>query len=492
MADFEELTPEERERREQRAAAIRKKRAKERRIRRGQRRWRVFMAVYSIVFLLAGAVGCVVLYRYAAAYEVSIPEHVMDKFMDTTSEEAWYDYVRAGAQMPDSTFEDSEALFDAYYNAAIRGSEFSYWKYMAEYTAETPVYKVRGGGVDLCLVRLVPKGQNAAGFGRQLWQVGSVESVLKLDNLESVAVEIDAPEGDSVYINGVLVGPEYLTGERVPVPGITPLEMRFDRQPTFVRYRVDHMYGQITVTDADGRALAPDRDAAAGVVRYAARESTVYSFTVRAPSTVKVTVCGALLTEEDAVRSDAGILSGLRSYIGDAGYNTLVYSFDGLFTPPEIVATAANGAVLTPMVNDKGEMIFFQPENKGLASRMKPRVEEFFQRYIDYSAHAYNAGRHQALLDCILPDTDLYRYVRDSRDAMIWASATEVHYDELTFADFFQVSENCFTCTIRYKADFDATTWHESYSYDLQNAYELAFVRSDGVWYAASMSAVSG
>ena len=75
---------------------------------------------------------------------------------------------------------------------------------------------------------------------------------------------------------------------------------------------------------------------------------------------------------------------------------------------------------------------------------------------------------------------------------MIWASATEVHYDELEFTNFCPVGDSCFTCTIRYKADFQATTWHERYSYDLQNAYELAFVLHNGVWYAAAMSAAAG
>ena len=42
------------------------------------------------------------------------------------------------------------------------------------------------------------------------------------------------------------------------------------------------------------------------------------------------------------------------------------------------------------------------------------------------------------------------------------------------------------------KADFTATAWYESYTYDLQNAYELAFVRQGDVWYAAAMSAIAG
>ena len=102
------------------------------------------------------------------------------------------------------------------------------------------------------------------------------------------------------------------------------------------------------------------------------------------------------------------------------------------------------------------------------------------------------SNSNYALLGRILPGTELYSYVRDSRDAMIWASATEVHYDELTFADFSPVGDNCCTCTIRYKGDFAATAWHESYNYEMQNAYELSFVRVGDIWYAAAMSVVAG
>ena len=492
MADGFELSPEERDLRMRRTQEIRERRARERRIRRGKRRWRVFMAVYTVLFLLAGAAGCVLLYRYADAYEVSIPEHVMDKLMSATSQEEWHDYIRNGVALPASPYEDGEAIFEAYYDAAIRDRSLSYWKYMEEYTPNTPTYKVRGGGMDLCIVRLVPKGRNAAGFGRQLWQVGEVESVLKLDNLESVTVEIDAPHDQPVYLNGVALTADYLTDEEPEPPDLTALERRFSVQPTFARYRIDKLYGEIEVTDADGRVLPPNRDAETGVLRYVARESDLYSFVVQAPEMVTVRVNGTELTPEDAIRSDDGVLTRLGAYTGGKGYKTLTYAFEGLYSVPEITGVTANGKALTPLVNEKGKLFFFPPNNNATANRGQVRAEEFFKRYIDYSSHAYSAGRHNALLECILPDSDLYKYVRDSRDAMIWASATEVHYDELVFTNFWPVGDSCFTCTIRYKADFQATTWHERYSYDLQNAYELAFVLHNGVWYAAAMSAAAG
>ena len=487
----EENTPHTDEQRQSaRNAARRAQRLAERRLARSKKHWRVFLAIYTVVFLLAGAGLCLVLYRYSEAYEASIPEHVMDEYMASTTAEEWHETIRRDARMPASEFEDSDAIFEAYYDAAIRSQKLTYWKKMDEYTAETPVYKVRGGGMDLAVVRLVPRGSHAAGFGRELWQVGEVRGVLALDHLEHVTVEIDAPEGDSVYLNGVAVGERYLTGERVPAPDMTALESRFTAPPTFVRYRAD-MYGDITVTDKNGVALSPKRSEDGKTVRYTARADERYSFTVRAPETVTVTVSGAVLTADDAVKTADGILAGLDAYTAGRAYKTLTYTVEGLYTRPEITAEM-NGRTLTPLVNEKGELLFFPAQDDALAAQMRPTVEQFFNSYIDYTSKAYNVGRHNALLGRILPGTELYSYVRDSRDAMIWASATEVHYDELTFADFYPVGENCFTCTIRYKADFEARSWHESYSYDLQNAYEMAFVRSGNQWYAAAMSVVAG
>ncbi|MBQ3276715.1 MAG: hypothetical protein IJH47_06655 [Oscillospiraceae bacterium] len=460
-------------------------------LRRSRRRWRGFLAVYAVLFLILGAAGCYALYRYAAAYEASIPEHVMDKLMAETGEEQWYAYARQGAQLTVSEFENADELFSEYFNAVLRGKTFTYRKAAGAWSDDAPAYTVRAGGKDLCLVTLAPIGRNAAGFGRQLWQLGSIRPAFVMDELESVAVEIDAPVGDTVYINGLPVGEKYRIGE-APCPDLTELESRFAVQPHFDRYRVDAMYGAITVIDKNGTALAPERDEANRTVRYTAPEDEFYSVTVRAPESVRVTVGGVELGAADAVKAEAGILAGLEAYTGGQAVRELTWHYEGLYTLPEITARSADGQSLTPLMNEKGELLYFLPQDEALKAAVEPRVREFFDKYINYSSKAYNDISYQALLGCILPGTELYSYVHDSVAAMIWASATQVHYDELTFADFRSAGENCFTCTIRYKADFAATAWYESYTYDLQNAYELAFVRVDGVWYAAAMSVIAG
>ena len=45
------------------------------------RGWRRFLLIYTLLFLLAGAAGLFVFYRYLDAYEQSRPSHVMDALM---------------------------------------------------------------------------------------------------------------------------------------------------------------------------------------------------------------------------------------------------------------------------------------------------------------------------------------------------------------------------------------------------------------------------
>lgn len=460
------------------------------RLARSKRRWRSFLLIYSVLFLALGAAGCYFLYQYADAYEKSLPEHVMDKLMADTTEDEWFSYARSGGA-GFTEFEDGSAILSEYIDTALRGREITYRKAAGEYTENTPVYHIRCGGKNLCTVTLAPIGSNAAGFGRNLWQLGEIRSSFTVDGLESVAVEIDAPAGETVFLNGVPVGDQWLTGENVPCPDLTELESRFTVQPSFVRRRVEPLYGDIAVTDSRGRPLAVSETGEKGVVRCTASAETLYSVTILAPESVEITIGGVRLTAADARSADYGILTGLEAYTAGGAVPRLTYSFDGLYSLPEVTGSF-NGRELTPLMNEKGELLFFQPQDEALKAAREGVVQNFFNRYISYSSQAYEAGRYHALLSLILPGTELYTYVHDSADAMIWASATQVHYDELTFTDFVPAGDNCFTCTIRYKADFAATAWYESYTYDLQNAYELAFVRVGDAWYAAAMSAIAG
>ena len=120
---------------------------------------------------------------------------------------------------------------------------------------------------NMYLIPILLHQKTASGFGRELWQLGEIRPAFTVDGLESVAVEIDAPAGETVYLNGIPVGDRWLTGGSVPCPELTELESRFAEQPSYVRYRVEPLYGAIAVTDSRGRALAVTGAGEEGVVR---------------------------------------------------------------------------------------------------------------------------------------------------------------------------------------------------------------------------------
>ena len=199
-------------------------------------------------------------------------------------------------------------------------------------------------------------------------------------------------------------------------------------------------------------------------------------------------VSGALLGEDEVSSRESTMFRKLERYLPEGGYDTLLYECGGLYTRPEISASY-NGQELTPRIDEDGKYTFFYPSDTDISIAMHEAVEGFFDAYMNYSSYKYNGAALKNLTDRILPDTELYNYFSNSYDAMIWASATEMDQKELRFDNFHRVGDNCFTCTILYKADFTATSWYESYSYAREDGYKMVFVRSDGQWLAATMSA---
>ena len=52
---------------------------------RSRRRWRRFLVLYAVVWLLFASLGCAAFYKYLRVYEQALPEHVMDSLMETTA-----------------------------------------------------------------------------------------------------------------------------------------------------------------------------------------------------------------------------------------------------------------------------------------------------------------------------------------------------------------------------------------------------------------------
>lgn len=456
----------------------------------GARRWRVFLLCWFVVLLLAGAVGCVTLYKYLAVYEQVRPERTMDILLETTPSTVWTECALQGLTADLSAFDNADELRTKYAEAFLQSGEFTYRKDTVSARAGERAFCIRTGGVDLCTVHLVEQTGKDLGFGLHEWKPGDIVPADGLRNLTSVTVTVDAMAKEKVSVNGKSLGESDLVDENVPIDDLCEVEKRMTQVPHLVRYRLDALYGSVTVTDGWGHEIAPEKTED-NVVSYVIHPEK-HDLTVIAPDGTAVSVGGAVLGESEITGEKESILAGLEKYTGGQESRNIIYTVTGLYSTPEVKAQSSSGIELVPLVNEKGELRFFRPQDDNLKGQHQARVRQFFDNYIAYSSQAFDEGRQVNLLSCILPGTELYSYVENSRDAMIWASATQVSYDELSFEDFIPISEDCFTCTIRYKADFSAQSWYKQYTYDMQNAYEMAFVRQGDVWYAAAMSVISG
>ena len=451
--------------------------------------WGAFLVFWTILLLMLGCVVCFALYQYAAVYEETRPEKTMDALMAEMSESDWREELAATAGGV-SEFEDARTLFDGYFDSAVAGKELSYRRDLSRSDDTQTVFVVYAGRTRLGEVRLVPLREEIRfGFNRTQWQLEAITAEPLTDKLQGLTVQIDAPDGVTPILNGIALGTEKIADPAVELTEVSALEQRFTTaRLRMVRYEVGPLYGEITVSSADGEEIAPLGEPEGGVLRYVIMPTETYSFRVEAPEGVEVSVCGAVLGEEQVTQRQSSIFRKLDAYLPDGGYETLLYEYDGLYTQPEVSASF-NGRELTPMLSQDGRLIFFYPSDDNISIAMHEAAEGFFNAYMNYTSYKYNGAALQNVVDRILPNTELYSYFKNSYDAMIWASATEMDQKELHIDNFHRVGENCFTCTILYKADFTATQWHGTDSYEREDGYQMVFIRQNDAWLAATMSA---
>lgn len=452
--------------------------------------WLRFLLIWASVLLVLGAIGCFVLYRYFSIYEITRPEPVVEEYLAQSTAEELIRLAKANVTLELTEFEAADALYDSYLQTVDANRKLTYRSDGKRSDSDRLVYIVYSGPNAICSISLTPDGSKP-GFGRHVWKVSEISSAPITDLLPSTNVVVDATAGTSLNLNGKQISDSYIIEKNIPIPDLSRFESAIDPAPTFVRYQVGPLYGEIELTDSFGRTLSPDSNSASGMLHYQASSGS-QQLVIRAPSDLKVSINGIELGTLDISSSEPGILEGLDAYTKDGAVLTNTYRFEGLYLKPEVTAVDANGNSLSPVITSDNSIVFFHQNDPTAEEELLPYAEKFFNAYMEYSAHSWEASRFYNLLSCILPGTSLYNYVMNSTEAMYWASGTSTAYKDLRYDHFHKVSDTCYTCTVLYSADMTATTWHEQYNYSLENAYELVFVSTMGNWFAASMNVISG
>ncbi len=448
--------------------------------------WALFVPIYSGIILAIGAVGCYILYQYMDAYESSRPENVMDEFLASTTEADWINYMKNTGSLEFSAFDDRSDIIDNYFDVSCKGKKVSYSEAVSVSTVDAPVYNVKAGSASM--VRAFLEKDKDLPFGFSSWKVEHVEAYIPTQNMASLTIRIEAPHSYPLAINGVSLDEKYIIDANVAHENVSTLEQRYSSIPTRALYEVSGLYGTVVVTDSEGNEIHPVAEADSnGIVHYIVPSET-YAFKVTAPSDAMIFCNDIILTSSELTQSTAGVLKDWTKYTNGSDDGRSTYSVNGLYVRPEIKATAPNGRLLEKSIAEDGTIVFDYIGSDALKDQVVDIVDHFFSLYINYGAG--NEYAYTSLLECIKEGTDLYTYVEDSTAAMIWASDTSVDFDYLTYSRFIQWSDSCFTCRVSYKANMYASAWYESYSYDLENTYDLIFIKDNGEWMAASMDIV--
>ena len=260
--------------------------------------WPRFLLIWTVCLLAAGVIGCAVFYRYAAVYEQTRPEPVMDALMERGMDE-WKAELLATLPEDERGFENMDALFELFFEANVRPAALRYRPDFSQPDSERAVFVVSAGRSPIAEVTLRPKEGGKRSFGRCEWELERVQCLDFRSALVPVTLEIDAPREASLTLNGTPIGEAYLSGEAGEPPHLTPMEARFTDAGAYVRYRIENLYGELTVADAEGRAFRRVETGDDALLRFVLDEPGAYTLSVEAPADAAVIVNGVTLSPEE-------------------------------------------------------------------------------------------------------------------------------------------------------------------------------------------------
>ncbi|MGX8692964.1 MAG: hypothetical protein ACSW8E_04310 [Clostridia bacterium] len=448
--------------------------------------WPRFLLIWTLGLLILGLIGCALFYRYAAVYERTRPEPVMDALMARSMDE-WKADLRASLPEDKNGFEDMGALFEQYFETSVRQAALRSRPDLSRSDREHAVFIVSAGRSPIAEVTLRPKEGAKRSFGRCEWELERINCLDFRQALAAVTLEIDAPRDASLTLNGVPIGEDCLSGEAGDPPYLTELEARFEGPGAYVRYRIEGLCGELAVADAEGRAFRQVETGDAARLRFVLDEPGPYTLAVEAPEEATVRVNGTTLGPEEA-SGGYDLTRGVWILPEDVNYRTLSYRAQGLYVEPEVSAVGADGEALSAVVGGNGTVYFFYPDDPSVPEEARTAAEDYFRAFLAYSASSGSRAAYQLLLGRILPGTDLYGYVQASTDAMYWASETAIDTRELSFDYFHALSPDCVFCTVSFSADLTASTWHDKLNYDIRSGYQLVLIRANEGWLAVAQA----
>lgn len=218
----------------------------------------VCLAIYIIILCALAAYGLRIVWRYAIEYENSRPANVINAYVNELNENLWDESIaQTIANMPHEAQTDEEC---AECVKEMLKDGITYVRKSGGGDGSRIVYSLKcSNGNEFGTVTMVEDQSKAdeIEFGMLPWKIESEE--FNFDGLYTT-VETVVPRMYSVFVNGYLLGDEYIVEDGIHYDVLDGYYDMFQDLPTKVRYRFEHAMGILepVVRTADGAEVTID------------------------------------------------------------------------------------------------------------------------------------------------------------------------------------------------------------------------------------------
>lgn len=289
--------------------------------------------------------------------------------------------------------------------------------------------------------------------------------------LESTQVEIRCLRGEKLFLNGKALRQEDLAQVKAPRDLNGP-ERRSEDGPRIAVYKIGPLYGEIRVTDREGRELSPLPGSKKGTLVYEDLPGERWDLDLDAREDVSITVNGEMLRSED---------------IDSIGDGWVRYRLRGFYREPVLSARCADGTAAALERDRFGLWRAYGPGSAEDDPDLRQAAAAFFESWLAYHSRPADAGAYYTLLSRICPDAPLYAQVRESLDAMYWVPVTERNDQRLDYSCFEREDETHFSCLVHWDAVLLSQYWTGPESSRIEKCYRLGFRLERDAWRLESL-----
>ncbi len=207
------------------------------------------MIIYLVVALILLIIGFIWFYSFISSYEKSMPANTMKELQSNFTTENIEDFL-SDYISEDTSFDSIDLVMDEY-KELIKDKEITY-REDVDYRESEPVYDVLADGMTVARITM---GKEESKIGFDKWKVEYVYFTEYIP--DTLDVDISAPEGTVIMVNGIEVGEQYITQESGTPEILEDVEEFLDEIPSTAIYNIKGLLEEpeVTAKDAQGNSL---------------------------------------------------------------------------------------------------------------------------------------------------------------------------------------------------------------------------------------------